>query len=316
MPTPLFTNTHTPQMEHTLQHLIGKLLDYMPQAGKFSTDIHGLQLTRWDTVNETDTCFYAPSIGLILQGQKESTLGNKTYTYGAYDCLVNGVDMPSLSRILQATPQKPLLAVSLYLEKNLAAELAAEIPAAAWYSPGQKENREAESHCLGVSIARVQTDVLDTFARLVDLLDTREQIPFMAPLLKRELTARVLMGPQGKALKFIFTQGSHSHQVAQAITWLRAHYTEPLLVEALAARVNMPVSSFHRQFKKVTSLSPLQFQKCLRLYEARRLMLSETTDAGHAGLQVGYDSPQQFTREYKRLFGQPPHRDIQHLRNT
>ncbi len=294
-------------MAHTCAHLMEKVLRVSPQTGKYFTAIPGLQFTRWDTEQQTDTCFYAPSIGVILQGQKESVIGTETLAYGAFDCLVNGVDMPSKSRITQASPEKPLLAVSLIMEKSMATEIAAEIPFSTAIT------HAAEKNDWGVSVAQVSQDVLDAFARLADLLDSPEQIPLMAPLLTRELIARVLMGPQGNTLRSIYTFGTHSHQVAEAINWLRTHYTQPLHIEALAERVHMATSTFHRQFKKVTSLSPLQFQKCLRLYEAQRLMLSETMDACNAGRAVGYDSTQQFNREYKRLFGQPPHRDIKRL---
>lgn len=308
MPSPL---PHS--MANTCAKLKENVLRITPQTGKYLTAIPGLQLTRWDSESQTDTCFYAPSIGVILQGQKKSVLGTETLAYGELDCLVNGVDMPSQSRMTKASPEKPLLAVSLSIEKNLAAEIAAQIA----FTPASLSTlRAAGNNAWGISVAQVKPDVLDTFARLVDLLDNPEQIPLMAPLLIKELIARVLMGPQGDALRMIYTFGTHSNQVAEAITWLRAHYTQPLHIEALAEYVHMATSTFHRQFKKVTSLSPLQFQKYLRLYEAQRLMLSETMDACNAGRAVGYDSTQQFNREYKRLFGQPPHRDIKRMLYT
>ena len=292
-------------MENTRAQLAAKLLRMVSEPGRCATTIEGLLLTRWDTPNQTDACFYAPAIGVIVQGHKQSLLGSETFSYGALDCLVNGVDMPSASRILAASPDKPLLAVSLVIDRQLATELAAEIPSGSAAPSG---------HYLGVSIARVTADVLDAFSRLVDLLDKPEQIPLLAPLLVREIISRVLMGPQGGALRMMYTSGSHSNQVAEAITWLRSHYMQPLRVEALAGRVNMATSSFHRQFKKVTSLSPLQFQKCLRLYEVQRLMLTEDMDAYTAAHAVGYDNVQQCNREYKRLFGDPPHRNIKKIR--
>ena len=248
-----------------------------------------------------DTCFYAPSVGLIVQGRKESVIGREIFRYGELDCLVNGVDMPSESRILGASPEQPLLAVSLVINRALATELAS-VAASSFDAPGGR--------CLGVSVARVEPDVHDAFARLVDLLDRPEEAALMAPLLVREVLFRVLAGPQGGDLRRLHTVGSHGHQVAEAITWLRANYMRPLSVDALAARVAMATSTFHRQFKKVTSLSPLQFQKRLRLYEAQRLMLSRNLDANHAGRAVGYESSSQFSREYSRLFGAPPRRDL------
>ena len=241
------------------------------------------------------------NVGLIVQGRKESVIGREIFRYGELDCLVNGVDMPSESRILGASPEQPLLAVSLVINRALATELAS-VAASSFDAPGGR--------CLGVSVARVEPDVHDAFARLVDLLDRPEEAALMAPLLVREVLFRVLAGPQGGDLRRLHTVGSHGHQVAEAIIWLRANYMRPLSVDALAARVAMATSTFHRQFKKVTSLSPLQFQKRLRLYEAQRLMLSRNLDANHAGRAVGYESSSQFSREYSRLFGAPPRRDL------
>lgn len=274
------------------------------KPGRTLTAIPGLSLTRWNDTEQTDTCFYAPAIGIIIQGQKKSLIGNEELEYGTLDCLVNGVDMPSISTILKATPEKPLFAVSLNIDRSLATELAAEIPPAAGLN---------QPH-LGVSVTRVEADVLEAFARLVELLDKPEQTPLRSPLLIREIITRILVSPQGPALRMLYTLGSHSNQVAEAITWLRDNYTQPLSVDALAGRVGMATSTFHRQFKKVTSISPLQYQKCLRLYEARRLMLSEDQDANNAGRTVGYENIQQFNREYKRMFGEPPLRDIKRLR--
>lgn len=306
MRTEDITWVHDEGTQSTIERLIAKLLLHVPDSGRFSTAVSGLILTRWNDVNQTDFCFYAPAIGLILQGCKESVIGSVKFSYGASDCLVNGVDMPSMSRIVAASADEPLLAVSFNIDRVLAMELAAEIP----------RGRGKNDSNSGVSVARVTPDVLDTFSRLVELLDKPEQIPLLAPLLVRELTARVLVGPQGEALRMIYTLGSHSNQIAEAITWLRDNYAQPLHIEALAEKIGMPTSTFHRQFKKVTSLSPLQFQKSLRLYEAQRLMLSEDMDANSAGRAVGYENVQQFNREYKRMFGEPPRRDIKRLRNA
>ncbi len=287
------------------EQLKASLLRMVPEAGKHATAIEGLTLTRWNDTHLTDTCFYAPSIGVIVQGRKESLIGSEKLVYGEYDCLVNGVDMPSISHITTVSPETPLLAVSLAINSSLVTELAAEAPASLIFP---------DTHCLGVSLAKVTPDVLETFSRLVDLLDKPGQIPLMAPLFIREILFRTLVGPQGGALRMIYTRGSHSNQVAQAITWLQKNYREPLHIDALADSVDMATSSFHRQFKKVTSLSPLQYQKRLRLYEAQRLMLSGNIYANDAGRAVGYENIQQFNREYKRMFGEPPHKHVNTLR--
>lgn len=288
-----------------VEQLIAKLMRLIPEPGRHLCAIDNLILTRWNDMEHTDTCFYAPAIGVIFQGHKMSVIGSESFTYGAMDCLVNGVDMPSASKIIEASPEKPLLAVSLNLDRTLVTELVAEM----------RQDESFASHFLGVSVARVTPDVLEALSRLLDMLEKPEQAPFRAPLIIREIITRVLLGPQGAALKMLHTPGSHSNQVADAIIWLRQNYMKPLHVEELAALVDMATSTFHRQFKNVTSLSPLQFQKTLRLYEAQRLMLTENMDANNAGRAVGYGSINQFSREYKRMFGEPPFRSVKQLRN-
>ena len=178
-----------------------------PNIGRNVTAIPCLFLTRWQDVAQTDVCFYAPAIGIILQGRKKSLIGSEELVYGAHDCLVNGVDMPSSSIILEATPEKPLLAVSLNIDRSLTTELAAEIPPPS----GVKQTH------LGIAAAPVPTDVLETFVRLVELLDRHEQGQLRAPILIREIITRVLVSPFGPALGRIYTLGSHRNQVSAAI---------------------------------------------------------------------------------------------------
>ncbi|SMR99953.1 Exoenzyme S synthesis regulatory protein ExsA [Vibrio mangrovi] len=299
------TGIRDQEMQRINDELIRRLVERVPHSGKYPTAIAGLGITRWDEAETRDNCFYQPAIGIILQGRKESLIGGELFHYGAFDCLVNGVDVPSLSRVLEATPEQPMFAVSLIIDKELAMELVADMP---------PDNTTSPEVCPGVSLAPTEPEVLDVFHRLIQLLDKPEQIPLMAPLLIREVIVRILMSQQGKTLRKIYQQGSYSHQIATAIAWLKDNYMQPLSVERLASHVHMATSTFHRQFKLVTSLSPLQYQKRLRLYEAQKLMMVEYMDANTAGLKVGYESAQQFSREYKRLFGEPPYRNIQRLR--
>lgn len=192
-------------LESANAQLAAKLSRMVPEPGRCATAIEGLLLTRWNDPDQTDACCYAPAIGVIVQGRKQSIIGGEAFTYGELECLVNGVDMPGNSRILAASPEKPLLAVTLIIDRRLATELAAEIPSVSG-APG--------GHYPGVSIARVTADVLDAFSRLVDLLDEPEQVPLLAPLLIQEIISRVLIGPQGGALRMLYTLGSHSDQVA------------------------------------------------------------------------------------------------------
>jgi transcriptional regulator GlxA family with amidase domain len=165
-----------------------------------------------------------------------------------------------------------------------------------------------------MAVVEVDPDVLDAFLRLVELLDRPEQIPVLAPMIIREIHYRLLIGPQGERLRMINTLGTQSNQIARSITWLKENYREPLQVDELARKVNMATSTFHRHFRQVTTLSPLQFQKRMRLFEAQRRMLVENEDASIAALAVGYESPTQFNREYKRQFGEPPHRNVNQIR--
>jgi AraC-like DNA-binding protein len=282
-----------------------KLLRRMPESGKFSTAIEALTMARRDQPNQLENCFSRPLVGVIVQGFKRSVIGSQEYCYGENQCLVAGVDMPSTFYVTGASPERPFLSISLDLDKYLISQLAAEIPGLS--SLGNGCNK-------GISVADVDPRVMDAFLRLVELLENPEQIPVLAPLISREIHYRLLVGPQGDHLRRLNTFGTQSNQIAQAITWLRGNYKEPLHIEKLAQKVNMAASTFHRHFKELTTISPLQFHKRLRLYEAQRLMLVENENAASASLAVGYESPTQFNREYKKLFGEPPHRDIGRMR--
>ena len=282
-----------------------KLLKLMPEPERYATAIEGLTVVRRDEVNQPENCFHKPLVGVIVQGFKRSIIGSEEYRYGENDCLVAGVDLPSVSYITVASSEKPFLGLSLSLDKYLITQLAAEIP---------PSSRHGNDSYKAISIAEVDPDVLAAFLRLVELTEKPDQISFLAPLIIREIHCRLLVGLQGERLRMINTHGTQTNQIARSITWLRDNYKEPLQVDELARRVNMATSTFHRHFREVTTLSPLQFQKRLRLYEAQRLMLSENEGAEVAALAVGYESPTQFNREYKRLFGVPPHRHVNQLK--
>lgn len=283
-----------------------KILQRCPQLGVNPTIIEGLMLSRRENANQLDNCFYRPTVGVIVQGSKRSVIGNEEFRYGEYHCLVVGVDMPGMSHFITASPEQPFLAISLKLDRYLATQLAAEVQ-----PPSRPGN--SGSH-RGVVVAEVDSAVLDAFLRLAELLEKPEQASVLAPMIIREIHYRLLIGPHGECLRMINTLGTQSNQIAQAITWLRENYKDPLQVDALAKKLHMATSTFHRHFRRVTTLSPLQFQKRLRLYEAQRLMLADDKDAASAALEVGYESTTQFNREYKRLFGEPPHRDVSRLR--
>lgn len=282
-----------------------KLLRRLPEPGRYPTAIEGFMISRRHDAKELENCVYKPLVAVVLQGSKRSVIGSEEYRYGENHCLVIGVDLPSANHVLDASPEKPFLAVTLDLDKYLITQLSAEIPPSSRFENGSYK---------GMAVAEVDPDVLDAFLRLAELLDKPEQIPVLAPLLIREIHYRLLVGPQGERLRMINTLGTQSNQIARSITWLRENYKEPLQVDDLARQVNMATSTFHRHFRQVTTLSPLQFQKRMRLFEAQRRMLVENEDAAIAGLAVGYESATQFNREYKRMFGEPPHRHVSQMR--
>mgnify|MGYP002538043888 CR=1 FL=1 len=254
--------TGSGETARTASLLKEKLLQRAPEHGKYPMDIEGLVITRRHEANRIETCFSKPSVSVIIQGSKRTMLGSEEYCYGENQCLVAGVDMPSSFYVTDASPERPFLALCLDLDKYLITRLAAEVPPPC-----------ATGACSykGLSVADVDPDILHAFLRLVELLEKPEQIPILGPLIIREIHYRLLIGPQGEFLRRLNTLGTQSNQIAQAITWLRDNYREPLQVDKLAQKVNMATSTFHRHFKEVTTLSPLQFHKRLRLYEAKRL---------------------------------------------
>lgn len=293
-------------LETTNARLIEKVLSYLPGHGDFDTAVGGLTLFRRDEMHTVENCFYQPIIALTLQGQKRSIVGTEEYRYGAGHCFINGVDMPSLSYVTETSLEKPFLVVGLNIDSQLTNQLAAEFPVP----------KSRKSSIKGMVVSATDPQVLGAFSRLLELHEKPEQIPVMAPMIIREIHFRLLTGPQGDMLRLTNTVGTLSNQVFQAITWLRNNFATPLEVDSLAKNVNMSPPSFRRHFREVTTMSPTQYLKRLRLYEAQRLMLEEERDAANASYAVGYESPSQFSREYKRLFGEAPQRDVARLRQA
>ena len=271
---------------------------------QLQTAIPGLTLTRLEQPNEPASYMHDPSICLIAQGTKRILLGEDAYVYDAHHYLITSVGLPVVAQVLEASSGTPYLGIKLSLDQRELAQLMvdSELPMA--------RPRQAER---GMAVSEVSLPLLSAFSRLIGLLDTPEDIPILAPLIQREIPYRLLRGEQGPRLRQIAAAGSHSHQIARAIDWLKENFTQALRVEELASHASMSTSTFHHHFRTVTAMSPLQFQKWLRLHEARRLMLTERLDATSAAMQVGYESPSQFSREYSRLFGAPPLRDIKSL---
>jgi len=269
------------------------------------TAIPGLSLFRRDEPTQPASAMYEPSICLTTQGAKRVLLGDDTYVYNPHNFLITSVDLPTVVQIIKASREKPFLGLILKLDQREISQLMVDsnLP-----SPHPQQSSR------GMATGEVTLPLLTAFQRLIDLLAEPKDIPILAPIIQREIFYRLLVGDQGTRLRQMASAGSQSQQIARAVDWLKGNFTQPLRIDHLATQVNMSTSTFHHHFRAVTAMSPLQFQKWLRLNEARRLMLTENQDASTAAFQVGYESPSQFSREYSRLFGDSPLRDITSLR--
>lgn len=232
-------------------------------------------------------------------------LGEDTYVYDAEHYLITSVHLPTIVQVMEASPDKPYLGLSLKFDLREVSQLMVDS------SLPQPRTQQSSR---GMATGKVTQPLLNAFIRLIELLDDKEDIPILAQVIQREIIYRLLVGEQGARLRQIASAGSQSQQIARAIEWLKNNFTQPLSVDDLAEKASMSNSTFHHHFRSMTALSPLQYQKQLRLQEARRLMLAERMDAANAAFQVGYESPSQFSREYNRHFGAPPLRDISRLR--
>ncbi|QKY09056.1 AraC family transcriptional regulator [Janthinobacterium lividum] len=282
---------------------------HAPRTGDYTTAIGNLTFHRQSSV--TESLFHAarPSVAIIAQGAKDVTLGSETFHYSRMQYLLTSVDLPVQVRVVEASVDKPHLCVVLGIDiADVAALLDSESSSE---SAAQQKILPATR---GISVSDVSAELLDAMLRLVRLLDKPGEIATLAPLIRRELTYRLLNGPVGARLRHMALASSQSHQVGQAIDWIKHNYCEPLRIEHLAGMANMSMSSLHHHFKAITAMTPMQYQKLLRLQEARRLMLVEQIDAGTAGYRVGYASESQFSREYSRQFGRAPMRDVGQVR--
>ncbi len=268
------------------------------------TSIRGLSLHRWDTPTEPTSYMLAPSICLIGQGRKRLFLGEDVYVYDAHRFLITSVDLPVVAQILEASSEKPYLGLTMELDLRMIGQLMLDND-----MPSSLPTKD----CLGIAISEVSEPLIGAFNRLLDLIAQPDDIPALAPLIQQEICYRLLTGEQGPRLRQISTVGNHGYQIARVIDWLKNHFRKPVTVEELAAKAGLSVSAFHKHFRSMTAMSPLQFQKRMRLNEARRLMLTSHLEASQAAFEVGYESPSQFSREYNRLFGAPPMRDIKNL---
>ncbi|MBM4834819.1 AraC family transcriptional regulator [Vibrio parahaemolyticus] len=287
---------------------LAKLIDrWTGNANQYDTPISGLRFSRWTTPTPPTSYTHNPSICLIAQGRKRVLLGEESFIYDANHFLISSVDLPIIANIIEASEEQPYLGLIMELDLTEISQLIVDSELAF------TQSKEAQK---GIAVGELSESLLDAFVRLAELLDEGQNIKILAPIIKREIFYRLLMSEQGTRLHQIVTTGSHSHQIAKAIDWLKNNFVKPLSVGDLASYTGMSKSSFYTHFRSMTSMTPLQFQKKLRLSEARRLMLTENLDAMAATFKVGYESPSQFSREYSRLFGAPPSKDIKSLREN
>ena len=286
--------------------LARKIALFVGAAEHRATDIAGLSLHRRTAPTARCSMTYEPSIAVIAQGRKRVELGGKTFIYDASRYLLTAIDLPVVSRVIEASEKTPCLVMSLKLDMTVIRDLL-----------GHEEIQVAEApvDSPAMAIGEANEEFLSACVRLVNLLEAPRDIPFLAGLIEREIIYRVLRGPEGTRLRAIATLGDQSHRTAKAIAWIRMNYAKPLRVEDLAEMAGMGVSTLHHHFRALTAMSPVQYQKQLRLLAARGRMLIDGVDAASAAFEVGYESASQFNREYSRFFGQPPMRDIRALRS-
>jgi AraC-like DNA-binding protein len=271
------------------------------------TAIPELSLHRHTDGTEPANALYDPSICVVAQGAKRVLFGDGDYIYDARSYLLTSVNIPTLFQVISASPEKPYLGLVLRLNMREVSQLIVDTDFPAF------RTQQSEP---GMVLGTMSLPLLTAIQRLVDLLDEPQDIPILAPIIQKEIVYRLLVGDQGERLRQIASVGSQSNQIARAIDWLKENFTQQLKIDDLAKRVSMSPSTFHHHFRALTAKSPLQYQKWLRLNEARRLMLAEQLDAATASFEVGYESPSQFSREYGRLFGNSPARDISMLRQS
>ncbi|EFU40983.1 transcriptional regulator, AraC family protein [Paenibacillus vortex V453] len=285
--------------------LVQLLERHANQSGVHKTDIPSLFFIRHLQVTEPVHRVYNPSLCFIAQGSKEVLLAQERYVYGPADYLISSMNVPVVGQVIHASNEVPFLSLKLEFTQNQILEVLNEyeLPILT------KENARR-----ALFVGQMEASLLEAMVRLARLLDHPAEISFLAPLYIKEILFRLLQGPYGVALAQIAMEGSSTYRIRDTIEQIIRHRDQPLRIESLAETARMSVSSFHRHFKEVTAMSPLQFQKQLRLQEARRLLLSESADAADVAFRVGYESPSQFSREYARLFGCPPRTDIKQLK--
>jgi AraC-like DNA-binding protein len=289
------------------QELSARVARLTPFDGTHQSALPSLALTRGSVPTMCMPTIYQPCLAIVVQGRKRAILNDEVFHYDALNYLVVSVTLHGMGQVLEATPEHPYLSLRLNLDLKEIARLVLEL--------GDRGPSPAAGD-RGLFVARLDEPLLDAILRMVKLLDTPEDIGVLAPVVQREIYYRVLRGELGSRLIDLAQSEGGSHRIVRAIEWLKQHYAVPLRIEELAGAVHMSPSALHHRFKAVTAMSPLQYQKHLRLHEARRLMFADGIESATAGHRVGYESASQFSREYRRLFGAPPRSEIARLREA
>ena len=288
------------------QALASKIAFFIGSQERLTTDVPGLLLSRRTAPTAPTSATYEPSLAVVAQGRKQADLGGTTFIFDESRYLLTSLDLPVICNVIEASEEVPYLCFVLKLEMPVVREL---------LTREEIQTPALPSESPAMATGETTAELLDACCRLVDLLETPQDIPFLSGLIQHEIIYRILRGPEGARLRAIATLGDQSHRTAKAIAWVRTNYAKPLRVADLAKIAGMGVSTLHHHFRALTAMSPLQYQKQLRLHAARERMLMDGLDAASVAFEVGYESASQFNREYRRFFGQPPMRDIRTLRS-
>lgn len=286
-----------------MDNLAPLIARHAPQDGMHDMPVLGLAVIRYGAPTDRVPVLHQPAVCIIAQGAKVVMLAGETFRYDSASHLVVSVDLPLTGQVVEATPERPYLCVRVDLDPALLRELMLQRP-----PPAKAETSR------GLHFSRNTPELTDAVARLLRLLERPQDVEVLAPIIRREIHYWLLTGDQAGVVRQIGSPDSRLSQVSRAIAWIRDNFDQPFSIERLSHEARMSPSALHHHFKAVTAMSPLQYQKQIRLQEARRLMIGEAVDAQAAGFQVGYESPSQFSREYARLFGTPPARDAARLR--
>lgn len=295
-------NKNIAQLIYAVSHLA-------ETEGDHVSSISGLSFHNRISPTESTHCVYNLGVGIILQGQKEIVIGDKVYKCFEGQSMLTTIDLPATSHVVQASSHKPFLAVLLLLDLQMLNEVVANMPI-------EDEHSSSEDIHDSFSVDWVDDPLTDAVLRLVKVLEEPAMIPHLAHLIQKEIIVRLLNSSQGIYLRQLVKTGSVNQKIHQVVSWLKNNYTQPIRMDDLAERAFMSPSTFRQHFREITGMSPLQYQKQLRLQEARHLMLNQNLDAGRAASLVGYESASQFSREYSRLFGESPQRDVQRLKQS